>query len=365
MADDRGPKDQPATMFMTIVMVFLWYTSNIVLLLLNKFLLSSTSFKQPVFLTLCHMVACVMMSAGVAVTGWMPLQPLRSRMQFMKIASLSAVFCFSIVLGNASLRFLPVSFTQAIGATTPFFTAIFAFVMMGSRESLSTYMTLVPIVGGIAIASGGEPLFHMLGFCIAMAATAGRALKSVLQGLLMSEQGDKVDPMSLLFYMGAVSVTILVPLTLIMEPNALAVTLEMGASKGTVFYSWLALNSMMAYFVNLTNFLVTKYTSPLTLQVLGNVKGVVAAIISILIFVNPVTVSGVLGYALTVMGVVLYSASKRLSGAKRSLLADQASKDDKERDKAVVVIVADKRDPAAASPSNANFRAHAQGEQRA
>jgi hypothetical protein len=40
------------------------------------------------------------------------------------------------------------------------------------------------------------------------------------------------------------------------------------------------------------SFLVTKYTSPLTLQVLGNAKGVIAAIISILIFLNPVTVSG-------------------------------------------------------------------------
>ena len=40
------------------------------------------------------------------------------------------------------------------------------------------------------------------------------------------------------------------------------------------------------------SFLVTKYTSPLTLQVLGNAKGVIAAIISIYIFLNPVTVSG-------------------------------------------------------------------------
>lgn len=59
--------------------------------------------------------------------------------------------------------------------------------------------------------------------------------------------------------------------------------------------------------MNLTNFLVTKYTSALTLQVLGNMKGVIAAGISIALFKNPVTAKGMLGYLITVCGVVAYS----------------------------------------------------------
>jgi len=43
--------------------------------------------------------------------------------------------------------------------------------------------------------------------------------------------------------------------------------------------------------VNLTNFLVTRYTSALTLQVLGNGKGVIAVVVSILIFHNPWTMN--------------------------------------------------------------------------
>jgi hypothetical protein len=73
----------------------------------------------------------------------------------------------------------------------------------------------------------------------------------------------------------------------------------------------LLFNSFLAYFVNLTNFLVTRYTSALTLQVLGNAKGVVAVVISVLCFRNPVTVYSMLGYAITVAGVVLYSQAKR------------------------------------------------------
>lgn len=51
----------------------------------------------------------------------------------------------------------------------------------GSRESVLTYFTLLPIAGGVVIASGGEPLFNLLGFMACIIATCCRALKSVVQ----------------------------------------------------------------------------------------------------------------------------------------------------------------------------------------
>jgi drug/metabolite transporter (DMT)-like permease len=44
-----------------------------------------------------------------------------------------------------------------------------------------TYATLIPIAGGVVIASGGEPLFNLLGFTACIIATCCRALKSVVQ----------------------------------------------------------------------------------------------------------------------------------------------------------------------------------------
>ena len=49
------------------------------------------------------------------------------------------------------------------------------------------------------------------------------------------------------------------------------------------------------------------------LQVLGNAKGAVAVVTSILLFRNPVTIMGMFGYSITVLGVVLYSEAKRAS----------------------------------------------------
>ncbi|KAL8092549.1 putative sugar phosphate/phosphate translocator At3g11320 isoform X1 [Apium graveolens] len=297
----------------TIGLVSAWYTSNIGVLLLNKYLLSNYGFKYPIFLTMCHMTACSLLSYVAIV--WMkmvPLQTIRSRPQFFKISALSLVFCGSVVSGNVSLRYLPVSFTQAIGSTTPFFTAVFAYLMTKNREAWLTYAALIPVVTGVVIASGGEPSFHLFGFIMCVGATAARALKSVLQGILLTSEGEKLNSMNLLLYMAPVAVMFLLPATLLMEHNVVGITVALARNDVKIIW-YLLFNSALAYCVNLTNFLVTKHTSALTLQVLGNAKGAVAVVVSILIFRNPVSVTGMLGYFLTVIGVILYSEAKKRS----------------------------------------------------
>ncbi|XP_020215855.1 probable sugar phosphate/phosphate translocator At3g11320 [Cajanus cajan] len=294
----------------TIGVVIAWYTSNIGVLLLNKYLLSNYGFSFPVFLTTCHMMLCSVFSYVISVTGVVPLQTLRSRNQFAKVVALSVVFCFSVVCGNVSLRYIPVSFNQAIGATTPFFTALFAYAVTAKREAWLTYATLLPVVTGVIIASGGEPSFHLFGFVICVSSTAARAFKSVLQDILLSSEGEKLNSMNLLLYMAPIAMMVLLPATLLMEGNVIRITTDLARKDIRIFW-YLLLSSSLAYFVNLTNFLVTKHTSALTLQVLGNAKGAVAVVVSILIFKNPISMIGMLGYALTVVGVILYSETKK------------------------------------------------------
>ncbi|KAE9455905.1 hypothetical protein C3L33_12194, partial [Rhododendron williamsianum] len=258
----------PSSPLFIAALIVLWYSSNIGVLLLNKLLLSNYGFRFPIFLTMCHMSACALLSYfSVAFLKVFPLQQIRSRSQLLRIATLSVVFCASVVGGNISLRYLPVSFNQAVGATTPFFTAVFAYLVTFKREAWVTYAALVPVVTGVMIASGGEPSFHLYGFIMCISATAARAFKSVLQGILLSSEGEKLNSMNLLLYMSPIAVLVLLPATLLMEPDVL--------------------------------------------EVLGNAKGAVAVVISILLFKNPVTFIGIGGYTMTVMGVIAYGEAKR------------------------------------------------------
>ena len=139
----------------TFGLITSWYACNIGVILLNKYLLSNYGFRYPIFLTLCHMMACSIFSyIAISWLKLVPMQTIRSRVQFLKISSLGLIFCLSVVGGNISLRYLPVSFNQAVGATTPFFTAVFAYLMTLKREGWLTYITLIPVVTGVIIASG-------------------------------------------------------------------------------------------------------------------------------------------------------------------------------------------------------------------
>lgn len=297
----------------TALIIASWYLSNIGVLLLNKYLLSFYGYRFPIFLTMLHMLSCASYSyASINFLELVPLQHIHSKKQFFKIFALSVIFCFSVVCGNTSLRYLPVSFNQAIGATTPFFTAIFAFIITCKKETAEVYLALLPVVFGIVVASNSEPLFHLFGFLVCVGSTAGRALKSVVQGILLTSEGEKLHSMNLLLYMAPLAALILLPFTLYIEGNVLALTIQ--KAKGDPFIVFLLLgNATVAYLVNLTNFLVTKHTSALTLQVLGNAKAAVAAVVSVLIFRNPVTVMGMAGFGITIMGVVLYSEAKKRS----------------------------------------------------
>ena len=73
--------------------------------------------------------------------------------------------------------------------------------------------------------------------------------------------------MNLLMYMAPIAVVCLIPVALIMEENVVGITVALAREDRSIVW-YLLLNSALAYFVNLTNFLVTKHTSALTLQVL-------------------------------------------------------------------------------------------------
>ncbi|GJR05580.1 probable sugar phosphate/phosphate translocator [Tanacetum coccineum] len=225
-------------------------------------------------------------------------------------AIIGACLVTILVCGNTSLRYLPVSFNQAIGATTPFFTAVFAYIITCKKETVHVYLALVPVVCGIVIASNSEPLFHLFGFLMCVGSTSGRGLKSVVQGVLLSSDNEKLNSMNLLLYMAPMASLILLPVSLCIEGNVFGITVEKARTDWFIVFLLFG-NGSVAYLVNLTNFLVTKHTSALTLQVLGNAKAAVAAVVSVLIFKNPVNVMGVSGFGVTIFGVVLYSEAKK------------------------------------------------------
>ena len=84
--------------------------------------------------------------------------------------------------------------------------------------------------------------------------------------LMIVNSREKLNSMNLLLYMAPIAVVLLLPTTLLMEPNVLGITITLArADVEIIFYLLFIL--AITHFVNLTNFLVTKHTGPLTFQV--------------------------------------------------------------------------------------------------
>ena len=200
-----------------------------------------------------------------------------------------------------------------IAATTPLFTAAMALCVAREGESYSRTGALLLVALGAVISTEGEPLWNVTGFILGMVATATRALKTVLQHVLLSSEDEKLDSMNLLRFMSMFAVLLLVPAVAIFEgPTKFVSTVSAQIEAGnTVFILWLVFNVLSAFLVNLFQFFVTKCVGPTALQVLGNFKGVLCAFISVIIFQNPVTAQSMGGYLLTTAGVFIYSYLKQ------------------------------------------------------
>jgi hypothetical protein len=80
------------------------------------------------------------------------------------------------------------------------------------------------------LSAGFEPLFNAWGMAAALAATALRALRSLLQGRLLSSEDGKMDSLSLLTHMAPYTAVATLPLILLLERDVAEVVFDTSKS---------------------------------------------------------------------------------------------------------------------------------------
>merc|ERR1712194_389644 len=236
----------------------------------------------------------------------------------MGMGPLSASFSLAVGMGNLSLKYIFPSFNQMLGSMTPLITVLLAVAWQRKSFNWWTWSSMPIICGGLAICSMREVNFHALGAFFASSATVLRALKSILQGKLL--QGEKVDSVTLLYYMApwaALLLSIVAAASEGSEPLRMIARGLPGVSSfwapeerlvgsGTLLLM-LAVSGLNACLLNVVNFSVTSYSGPVTLQVLGNVKNCLSILVSVGVFGN--TLQGIqgVGVAICLIGVWLYN----------------------------------------------------------
>lgn len=286
-----------------------WFLANGTTVLLNKYIFKKMHFNNPLSLTFIHMITQSIL-AHLTIDYLKSVEKVRVDPYdyYSKLLVIAVVFCTNICLGNISLRFVPVSFMQTIKSFTPVATALLQYIVFRSRLRPAALFALVPITGGVALASLTELQFHLGGFIAALTACFLTGLKFVLSSQMLAGR-YKLDSINLLYYMAPPSAAILLPICLLIERDGVLSWFTDEARTSGDFLV-LLFSGIISYILNVTLFIVLKATSSVTVTVAGNVKTVLVIGVSILMFKNPVTFVNIIGCLIAISGCCWYGLIK-------------------------------------------------------
>jgi len=212
-----------------------------------------------------------------------------------------------------------VSFTHIIKASEPVVSAALSAVMLGAIYHPITYLTLLPIVGGVALASLKELSFTWVGFIAAMVSNLSSALRGILAKKTMGGGvGENMTEANIYAVLTILATIFILPITLFLEPPAavsscISTALAAGNTGKTLW-----INSLLAgafyYLYNEVAFLALGRVNPVTHAIGNTVKRVVIIIASVIAFKTPISTLGIIGSAIAIFGTLLYSLAKSKFG---------------------------------------------------
>jgi len=277
----------------------------------------------PLFITSVHMLCCWLLcglylrvrrasaphDGGEVAAGGRGGNNLATGERFRLVGPLAALFAISVGLGNLSLSYVYPSFSQMVSTTTPLITMLIQILIYRSKYNWWAYISVSILSGGFMICYKHEQNYHILGLACSIGAAIFRAAKSVLQAYLLKDKTKSMDSVTLLYYMAPYSGLLLFCFSCAtLGARPLSIFFQEGeiSPNAPMVMGLTLLSGVTACLLNIFNFLVTYYTSAVVLQILGNVKVVLAIAFSSVIFGNEVSTMQWLGSGICILGCVLY-----------------------------------------------------------
>uniref|UniRef100_A0A6N2LDN7 Sugar phosphate transporter domain-containing protein n=1 Tax=Salix viminalis TaxID=40686 RepID=A0A6N2LDN7_SALVM len=307
----EGRKKSSLTKTLQLGLLFgLWYLFNIYFNIYNKQVLKV--FPNPVTITAAQF------AVGTVLVSFMWTfnlykKPKVSGAQLAAILPLAVVHTLGNLFTNMSLGKVAVSFTHTIKAMEPFFSVILSAMFLGEMPTLWVVGSIIPIVGGVALASVTEASFNWAGFWSAMASNLTNQSRNVLSKKVMVKKEESMDNITLFSIITIMSFILLAPVTIFMDGVKFTPAYLQSAGlnvKETYTRAFLAAICFHAY--QQVSYMILQRVSPVTHSVGNCVKRVVVIVSSIFFFKTHVSPINSLGTGIALAGVFLYSRVKRI-----------------------------------------------------
>ncbi|KAF6176826.1 hypothetical protein GIB67_026513 [Kingdonia uniflora] len=268
---------------------------------MNKWIFQKLDFKFPLTVSCIYFIcSTIEVYIAIKVLKVKPLITVNPVNRWRRIFLMSFVFCISIVLGNVSLRYIPVSFMQTIKSFTPVTIVVLQWLVWKKYFDWRIWASLVPIVGGILLTSVTELSFNMFKFCAALFVCLATSTNTILAKSLL--HGYKFDCINTVYYMTPFATMILALPALFLKGHGAWVWFH----THEILYSSLILILTLHFYLNFSIFYVIHSTIAVTFNITGNINLAVSVMVSWLIFRNPIPALNVVGCGVTLSGCTFY-----------------------------------------------------------
>ncbi|KAM7273722.1 hypothetical protein ACFE04_028386 [Oxalis oulophora] len=308
-SDDKSSSSFKETLVLGLLFG-LWYLFNIYFNIYNKQVLKA--FHYPVTIT------AIQFAVGSVLVGLMWTLNLYKRpkitgAQLAVILPLAIVHTLGNLFTNMSLGKVAVSFTHTIKAMEPFFSVVLSAMFLGEMPTLWVVGSLLPIVGGVALASISEASFNWAGFLSAMASNVTNQSRNVLSKKVMVKKEDSMDNITLFSIITVMSFILLAPVTLFMEGVKFTPAyLQSTGVNVQQLYTRSLIAALCFHAYQQVSYMILQRVSPVTHSVGNCVKRVVVIVSSVIFFKTPVSAINAIGTGLALAGVFGYSRVKSI-----------------------------------------------------
>ena len=214
------------------------------------------------------------------------------------------------VFSHVSIWKVPVSYAHTVKATMPFFTVFLSRVILREKQTWKVYLSLVPIVVGVAVATLTELSFNMIGLLSALASTMAFSLQNIYSKKVLHDTG--IHHLRLLHVLGRLALILFSPVWLLHDLRLLMYDPSTGGSADLSYYilGLLFLDGILNWVQNIIAFSVLSIVTPLTYAVASASKRIFVIAVTLFVLGNPVTWMNMLGMTLAIVGVLYYNKAK-------------------------------------------------------
>ncbi|XP_064466383.1 solute carrier family 35 member C2-like isoform X3 [Ornithodoros turicata] len=306
----------------TVGLILLYYCFSIGITFYQKWFIKE--FRFPLTVVICHLVVKFILSGLIrqAHQLWTghPRILLSWAVYVKQLAITGVASALDIGFSNWSFEFITISLYTMTKSTCIIFILGFSLVFGLEKRRCSLVVIVLLIAIGLFMFTYQSTQFNMEGFLLVLSASFLAGLRWTLAQLVMQRKEVGLgNPIDMIFHVQPWMILGLLPLAISFEGVVIATSekvfrsRESGALVRTV--SYLLTGSLLAFFMELSEYLLLTYTSSLTLSIAGIVKEVCTLYLAVNYSGDEMNTMNFVGLLICLLGIGLHILVKALNSS--------------------------------------------------